>query len=68
MNNLELAEAYYTVARDLEVNAQEQLRIATMLSQAADRLCEKNMRDQKCECGGLKPAPTYPCGACGKVA
>lgn len=23
---------------------------------------------ERCECGCLKPAPTYPCGACGRVA
>lgn len=23
---------------------------------------------EKCECGCFKPAPTYPCGACGRVA
>ena len=42
---LELAEAYYMVARDLERNARDQLAIATRLNGYADALCEQNMRE-----------------------
>lgn len=52
---LELAESYYTVARDLERNAREQLAIAERLSMHADRLCEKNIRETSPEPQGDKP-------------
>lgn len=68
---LKLAESYYAVARDLQAQGQRMLDTADMLGATADRICEARMREkqpEKCECGCLKPAPTYPCGACGRVA
>jgi hypothetical protein len=47
MTLLELADAYYTVARDMEKNAQEQLNVARRMNQYADMLCEQNMREAK---------------------
>ena len=42
---LTLAECYYIVARDLESNAREQLRLAEQLNRHADVLCEQNIRE-----------------------
>ncbi len=49
---LELAEHYYVVARDLESQGREQLRVAALLRLHADQLCEQNMRQS--------PIPSNP--------
>jgi hypothetical protein len=43
---LKLAESYYTVARDLERVAQQQLDTAKWLNRTADQMCEQNIRAQ----------------------
>lgn len=42
--HLKLAEAYYAVANDLRCNAHVMNNMADQLFDAADRMCEKNIK------------------------
>lgn len=44
---LVLAEAYYTVSRHLQENAERLADTAEMLGTAADKICEENMRKKQ---------------------
>jgi hypothetical protein len=44
-DKLKLAEAYYTVARDMEAKARDWLYQSELLSKIADDLCEQSMRE-----------------------
>lgn len=42
---LKLAEAYYMVAHDLDLHAQEFARVANLLNRRADVYCEQNIAE-----------------------
>lgn len=44
---LVLAEAYYTVSRHLQENAERLADTAELLGTTADKICEENMRQNK---------------------
>jgi hypothetical protein len=49
---LKLAEAYYTVARDLEWRASQMNEMGKRLFNMADQLCEQNAKET-----AMEPAP-----------
>jgi hypothetical protein len=58
---LKLAEAYYTVARDLNARAASMYRMGENLFQIADNLCEQNAKEtQNPVTAPPAPAPSPP--------
>ena len=53
---LDLAEAYYKVAADLDATGQQYIETARMLANHADQLCEANIKETRTdEAGEVKP-------------
>ena len=64
---LKLAEAYYTVARDLEARSAAMYDMGKNLFQIADHLCEQNIREQAARpCKIMEYDGAFKCATHGK--